>query len=577
LQPNRLIFLTLIFIQLLFAATWQETLRLALYYEQNGKTEEALLHYEKAWQSSGQDIQVYQRYNAYLQSLQLWAKAVAINQAYYRANPADRKAVQNLSTALARNNQKDQAFRVWQTFLQPSNRAYHDYNYAANALLSARMIDEAIVLMEDAYKRFPQQSSALLQIANYNRYRLRFVESTRYYMRYLDIHPKQFEMIRSRILNLISDAEEAPPIIDFLQSGDARAREIAAGLYIKFGDFKQAIPLLQQVYQPARFQQYRSYLRELKQKKAYREANSLLLFFEAQPLDPRQKRELTVLNFEVTLATLTAQSPIDSIDQVLTAMQRFTANRQNASFFVPVYKLMYDSYTRLKADRDNAIAVAKKGYNVSRQAQDKSIFALRLAWQYFENNDPDNSQLWLQKISFKAYRQYAAFLDLLLHLEERPQLLTAKINAFFQVAEIGHEQVNDVLMLQKIAIHRDTTAKQLALIAIKEFYQKRFARCEASLLRVLDAQTDTDLKIIALDFLYRTKPFTDSNNYATKALQHIQRYPDARSNSTLLWRLAPLDNRNEQQLLEQILFEYPDSPEAPLARTRLNAIQKAAE
>ncbi len=216
-----------------------------------GQYETALSTLQTLYRRGNTTPKVINNINRCYQELKLEDERIAFLEDVIRKTPGVYAYRIALGKAWFQKQEKEKALRVWEQVLRQGPRDLMRYRLVAQAMYGVRLFDEAIAVYKKALKAFPEQSAFLMDIGNLYRAQLDYEQAARYYLAYLKKNPKQYNYIRSLMLNMARDREHTRRIIDVIRreagNNAPRMRELLAYMYMRAGDFERAFEIVKRI------------------------------------------------------------------------------------------------------------------------------------------------------------------------------------------------------------------------------------------------------------------------------------------------------------------------------------------
>jgi len=559
-------------VPLLAQSDWQTDLRMAQYYEKSQQSAEAVKYYETAWQKSKGSQKVYTTYYKFLRKTGLWEKASKISLKMHQKDKRSFMFVNDFGRALVNLGHKNSADSLWNAQLKRKDISVVHIQSMANTMLQLRLLDEAVIYLEKGYIKFPKQNSILLQIASLYQNRLSFKKAADFYLRYLKLNTNHFNVVQSRMLNMLDNWEDAESVLSYIKqkSSEPEIMEISSAIYMKFKKYDQAYPLLTSNYgvnKRLNYNRYIQYARQAQNEGQTVFALDLINFLLSNSDDQNKKKDLLLAKYEIIFNTFTATVPVDTVVEFLKILDQYVLELDSPRRG-RAYKLYVKSYHYLVNDLDNAALYALRGLKSTKNIRQKDFYYLELIKIALEKGDFQTIKKLQNRLKNPENLSKAGFYGLLADYKiSGIAVLEKNMKSYMRKTQANHPRFNDMIQIQLVLTRADTANKKDLLNGLVYFHQKKYALAEYQMSEFLNSHKGkASIDYLLLDLLFRAHEFTGSDVFITQAEQMIKYYPKSASNAKILWFLSQIDVINSERHLNTILNQFPDSYEADKAR-----------
>lgn len=219
---------------------------LAGQYERLKNYEQALKIYKQLYSKNSADATAFEGIKRNLTYLKRYDEAIQL----VKQNLKHKYSIKNhtdLGKFYFKKGDEREANRIWKQVIKKNPGDTFTYRTVANAMVSSRLIVEAIDVYKRARKNVKSNDGFMLELAHLYAIQSDYRNAVKEYLTYLDRNPTQYNFIERSILRLTNDPDAIESCIEVMQQHLTHAkkklpiRQLLAGIYIKIERFDAAL------------------------------------------------------------------------------------------------------------------------------------------------------------------------------------------------------------------------------------------------------------------------------------------------------------------------------------------------
>jgi len=492
----------------------------------------------------------------------------------------------DLAEAYFLNDQRDQAFRIWNRLVAENPQDITTYRLVAAAMIRQRQFNEAIHVYEQALANINGQFYLHMDIANLYRAQLDFEKAAKHLLLYYLYQPKQLPFIQRQLLSLTDKSESMQPVIDatrrFLSAhpDQTAVREMLAGFYIKDRNFGLALDAFKKLEneQSAGLYLYK-FASEALANQAYNYARQgFSLLISTYPRSPlRLQASFDLGRAYAGEANSLARQELSArqMQEAVNVFETIIRENKDNGYVGKSRIFLADIYFDYYFDLDKAIGLYQTYLENNPAAKNRDEVLLRLGDAFLTKNQAGQA--------VAAYRQVkgeAVFLQALFKIAEvsyyEKDFRTAD-KMLGQILEKANPQdplMNDILSRKFFLDTFSRDSLRLARYAEAELlsFQKKYTQAVETFEAL--ARAKSPLQSIAGRQAARLYMRMDKYTQAADLLSYLQNeMPEDKDMDEILYLQAEaqekLNNRKSAlQIYQELMLKYPDSLFLQEARER---------
>ncbi|WP_456442844.1 tetratricopeptide repeat protein [Caldithrix abyssi] len=588
LKRTTLILLLLAFAVQLSAQT-DSRLRMAMLFKNSGSYEEALELYLQIYKAGRTSNQVINDIQFCYEKLKRYEDLIAFLQNLIKKSPARLEYQVKLGKAYYLNDNRDQAFALWNDLLQAHGHNAYLYRLLGNVFIELRLYDKAIETYQLGIRKTKSLYSLYREIALLHRAQLDYGQAAVSYLKYLEHFPKQYSFVNGQIIAMSSDSSAVRQMIEAIEKylktrGDqAGVRQILADLYLRNGDFKHSFAIYLDLHKKAPRTNYLlQFVHKASQNQAYEFAVKGLKLLMEQASQPGQKQQYAfqlARNYFAWAKKLSARQQEKQARQTIKlAMQVIDGllhSKTKTSYRWNALELRGDIYFNYFQDIDQAIKDYQNYLQAPLNAQQLDRVRFKLAKSHLARGDIAAAERLLRQIRTKKLRSLVEYTqaELLFYVGR----LTPAQKAFADLSvklSPGDSLKNNVLQRLLLLNHIRQDSSTLAEMGRAEFLiaQKKLSQA-ANIFKELalkNGPLSPQCAERAVHLFIKLEKWEEAQSLIAHALQHS---PDYVNMDRLLFTLGGIQERQKQpqkafNTYRLIITRYPDSFFVEQARER---------
>jgi len=219
---------------------------LANQYEKLGAYEQALKIYNHLYRNNPSDAAAFDGIKRCLMVLKRYDEAIHIIQSGLQRKYSSRNH-SDLGTLYFKKGDDREAYRIWDQVIEKNSNDASAYRTVANAMINARLINEAIDIYKRARKNVKSNDGFTIELANLYAIQSNYQDAVSEYLNYLDRNPNQFNLVEGSIIRFTDDSDATELIIETIRQRLSQKtekiflRQLLASLYMKIERFDAAL------------------------------------------------------------------------------------------------------------------------------------------------------------------------------------------------------------------------------------------------------------------------------------------------------------------------------------------------
>ncbi len=396
---NVFIFLILINIITISAFAVQKTkqeINIAKKLERAQEYERALIIFSRLYEKGNSTYEVTGGITRCYYGLRRYEDLINFLNLLLKKDPKRHNYKIDLGRAYYMNDQKEEAFAVWNEVIQSRPQDIMKYRFTASAMAQLHLFDEAIEVYLKAIHTFKNQEMIYRDVAILYRNQLNYKKAAGYLLKYYTHFKKRYNDLYTQIINMTADKEAMAPIISefekyYTENHDKKAYELLGGLYLKNNDLNKAYGVYEALFkQDNNMNHFFKFAREAELKREYYHAVKAYqqILASYPPENMRLEVKLKLANNYYHLAK---KEKDQYIEESLSLLEELTTNQKYMSIKIAAKEFRADLYLQYYYDLDKAL---KEYHEILKLQNDKKVkerIQLKLARVYFLKNDLDQA------------------------------------------------------------------------------------------------------------------------------------------------------------------------------------------
>lgn len=220
--------------------------KLAYEYEQLGDFDSALRIFQELYQKNPNDYVAFEGVKRILIAQNRLDEAIQFLESRLKRR-YDLRIQSDLGGVYYMNENKKQAFRIWDEVLEKDQEKASAYQYVARAMLKNRLSEKAIEVFLNGRRQLRDENLFAIELANLYAAQNDYKNATIEFLKNYRQNPRQYTFIKLNLSRFVAEEpESAPTIIRILNqeiqenSGANQLRDLLVDIYLTNGDYENA-------------------------------------------------------------------------------------------------------------------------------------------------------------------------------------------------------------------------------------------------------------------------------------------------------------------------------------------------
>jgi len=186
-------------------------------FEQSGDFEKAKQIFEELYQKQPDNFQFFDALNRVYLQLKDYDNSIKMIEQYLNLNPSDINLYGLLGKTYYIKGEEQKAFDIWEKALMSSAGSPNNYRIIANYAIERRAFEKAIEYLNKGKEVSDDPRIFSFDLANLYSLTMRYKDAAGEYCSIISAHPKQYQLVESRILLYINKPGAIDQTIDVVE------------------------------------------------------------------------------------------------------------------------------------------------------------------------------------------------------------------------------------------------------------------------------------------------------------------------------------------------------------------------